>query len=87
MSLSGNALAGLNGGLIYAPSAALTVSGNGQVLNDSLLIVDELQISGNGRDHWGRGWFLVARTALPSRPRDQTARESRPTNVRAVRHY
>jgi hypothetical protein len=47
LSLSGNAIAGLSGGAVYAPAALLTTSGNGQ-LNKSTLIVGQLQITGNG---------------------------------------
>jgi parallel beta-helix repeat protein len=47
ISLSGNAAAGLNGGLIYAPQALLNFSGNAQ-LTHSPLIVGQLQLSGNG---------------------------------------
>jgi hypothetical protein len=47
ISLSGNAITGLNGGIVYAPSALLTTSGNGQ-LNRCPLIVSQLQITGNG---------------------------------------
>jgi hypothetical protein len=47
IALSGNGVAGLNGGLIYAPQALLNISGNAQVKH-SPLIVGQLQVSGNG---------------------------------------
>jgi hypothetical protein len=47
VSLSGNGVAGLNGGLIYAPQALLNISGNAQ-LRHSPLIVGQSQLSGNG---------------------------------------
>jgi hypothetical protein len=47
ISLSGNGVTGLGGGLVYAPQALLTVSGNAQ-LQHAPLIVSQLQLSGNG---------------------------------------
>jgi hypothetical protein len=47
MSLSGNAITGI-AGTIYAPAALLAVSGNGQLLTQVSLVVDRLQVSGNG---------------------------------------
>jgi hypothetical protein len=44
LSLNGNT--SLGGGAIYAPAALLSVSGNG--MNHTPLIVNELQVSGNG---------------------------------------
>jgi Ca2+-binding RTX toxin-like protein len=46
LTLSGNAAIGLNGGLVYAPAALLSVSGNGD-LHGTPLIVKDLQITGN----------------------------------------
>jgi hypothetical protein len=50
MSLSGAAMAGLGGGTIYAPAAALNLSGSSQVggsgQSTSSLIVDQLTLSG-----------------------------------------
>src|SRR5206468_10795259 len=45
LSLGGNALAA-QGGVIYAPAALLAISGNSQV--KSALVVNQLQVSGNG---------------------------------------
>jgi hypothetical protein len=47
ISVSGNALIGLGYGMIYAPTALLTTSGNGQ-FNHTPLVVNQLQITGNG---------------------------------------
>jgi hypothetical protein len=47
LSLSGDALLQLNGGLLYAPSALLRIKGNASVQQGSL-IVDELHITGHG---------------------------------------
>ncbi len=49
ISLSGNAHLELNGGVLYASSAVLNQSGNAH-LNQDALIVNELQMSGNGTD-------------------------------------
>ena len=50
ITLSGNGIVGLNSGMIYAPAAALTISGSGNNGNakHTPLIVDELNVSGNG---------------------------------------
>jgi ELWxxDGT repeat protein len=45
LSLSGQAALGLNGGLVYAPDALLSLSGNAQVQGP--LVVNRLQLSGN----------------------------------------
>ena len=47
MSLSGSATRDWGGGILYAPSALLSISGNAR-LSQVDLIVDELQIQGNG---------------------------------------
>ena len=47
--MSGNAIERLNCGVLYEPSALLTISGNDQFQYASL-IVNLLQISGNGLD-------------------------------------
>jgi hypothetical protein len=47
LSLSGSAHVDLSGGILYAPSALLSISGNAQ-LGPADLIVDELQIQSNG---------------------------------------
>jgi hypothetical protein len=47
ISVSGNALIGLGYGMIYAPTALLTTSGDGQ-FNHTPLVVNQLQITGNG---------------------------------------
>jgi hypothetical protein len=47
LSLSGDAVLQLNGGLLYAPSALLRIKGNASVRQGSL-IVNELHITGHG---------------------------------------
>ena len=47
MSISGNASTGITG-TIYAPAALLAMSGNAQLRNQVTLVVDRLQVSGNG---------------------------------------
>ena len=47
ISLSGNTIVGLNGGMIYAPAALVTTSGNADIAKTPM-IVNELQITGNG---------------------------------------
>ena len=49
VSLSGNAILNLHGGVVYTPSAIVNQSGNAQV-NGFDLIAAELQVSGNGID-------------------------------------
>ena len=46
ISLSGNVASSSDSGLIYAPNALLTISGNAQL--QGTLVVDQLQLSGNG---------------------------------------
>jgi hypothetical protein len=47
ISLGGNAIVRLNGGLLYAPQATLSLSVNAQIRHNPL-ILGQLQISGNG---------------------------------------
>jgi hypothetical protein len=47
MSLSGNATTGITG-TIYAPAALLSLSGNAQLRTQVTLVVNQLQVSGNG---------------------------------------
>jgi hypothetical protein len=47
MSLSGNDTAGLSNGIVYAPGALLTISGNA-IIQHVPFVVDELQLSDNG---------------------------------------
>jgi hypothetical protein len=47
ISLAGNAAAGVGSGIIYAPAALLTISGNAQ-LQHAPFVVNQLQLSSNG---------------------------------------
>ena len=66
ISFSGAAVAALNGGVIYAPSALLTLSGSAQLgasnQPTSPLIVNELQFTGNGISDLTAGPARAART-------------------------
>jgi hypothetical protein len=48
LSLSGNAVAGITSGIVYAPSALLAISGNAKLQSQVSLVVNTLTISGNG---------------------------------------
>ena len=48
MSISGNAVTGITAGTIYAPAALLALSGNAQLWSQVTLVVERLQVSGNG---------------------------------------
>ncbi len=46
LAITGNAVLGLDGGALFAPSASLSVSGSAQ-LSQAALVIDELQLTGS----------------------------------------